>query len=118
MTDHERNSRQIIEEWLGVRDLGNLLGLRGDSIKHRIARGVYRDVRKVRGKGGFIWQVHVSDQAVPPEIMQLWESQVRGMQPQCFVSIRVAQMLTTALEDVSVLLRELLKQLKEIERPR
>lgn len=116
MTEHKGPSRQVIQEWLTTAVLGELLGVEADTIKHRIRQGVYRDVRKVPGKGGLVWQVYVYDEAVPPEIGQLYELQIKGIQPQCFLSIRVGRMLMAALENTNILLRQVLKELSE--RPR
>ncbi len=114
MTDPNKQRPQIIEEWLTTRALGALLGITPDAVKRRIYRGVYKDVRRGLSKGGKkIWLIHVYDDSLPPEIAQLYEHQMKGAQPQCFLSIREARMLKASLDGVSPLLQKLLKELAE-----
>jgi|GEM_PF-762452 hypothetical protein len=105
----ESDLRPIIQKWLTTRELGGLLGLKGDTIKHRVQRGIYKSARKVPGKGGAVWLISVYDEALPVEIRQLYELQVNGSQPRCFLSIREAQIIRVSLEDTNRLLRQLLE---------
>jgi hypothetical protein len=113
MTDQDKGLSQIIPEWVTTGQLGGLLGVKGDTIKHRIARGLYKSAKKVeKGRGGGAWMINVYDENLPPEIAHLYEQQITAPQPQCFVSLREARMLRASLDRVALLLKELAERPK------
>lgn len=66
-----------MDGWLDLEAIRDILGLDSEALKKRIQRGKFTKIRqqKVTGKGargGQIWQVHITDLAIPKEHREAW----------------------------------------------
>jgi putative transposase len=63
--------------WLDIQVISDILNLKNDSILKSIQRGKFTKIRqqKVTGKGargGKIWQIHITDPAIPQDKREAW----------------------------------------------
>lgn len=65
MSENRNIGGQILaKQWLYIQEIMQITGLSKDAVIKRIQRGKFKRVRRVKGrggKGGLVWQVHVSE---------------------------------------------------------
>ena len=70
-----------MDEWLSTETLRDIFGIDYEALKKRIQRGTFTKTRQVEGfdkegqkvgRGGKVWQVHITDPAIPKEHQAAW----------------------------------------------
>ena len=66
-----------MDGWLNSKDLSDIFGVKENSIRQSFVRGKkFTKTRQIedqgRGRGGKVWQVHITDPAIPAERQAAW----------------------------------------------
>jgi len=62
--------------WIGVKELTNIFEVSERAIQQSLKRGKFTKIRQIdgggKGRGGKIWQIHITDPAIPQDKRETW----------------------------------------------
>lgn len=98
----------IIGEWLTPKQLGQLYGVSGWTIKKWIGKRKFKLIKREPGKGGPTWRINIHDEAIDPDVRNLWEKVVE----KAIDSFTQNETLINKLQQIIELLEKVVEKLK------